>query len=442
MKIFYKERNHNERNIYLFGVKVFSYKLKKRHSTLDVSLEEIDKIQQNYKQIENQLKNQLRQGKKLKVSFLVGLASMFPAKPLMKKMLLDPMFDVSIIVIPDLRFGIEKAIETQNQTVMELSEYQDIITVAPISEQDDHINILDYAHIVIPPLPYDVSHSKYNLVEIIRLGILPAIVNYGFFRSLYDRLNLISKPVYSLYWKVFVETNYNLDEFKNYSLIKGENAILSGYCKMDSFVGKVKKSTTKTIMIAPHHSLPGGFNNVLALSNFKKYAKLFLKLPDLYPNINFIFRPHPALFSFLSEEKQWGMKKVDEYISLMKSKSNVYYSEKGDYFDDFLNSDALIDDCGSYLVEYFYTKKPQCYLLKRQKDITDKFVDLGQKCLSNCYIAYNEEEIINFIENVVIKEDDPMKEGRIKFAEQEVMYNYPNVSENIVQYFKRIFIEV
>ena len=363
---------------------------------------------------------------------------MFPAKPLMKQMLKDPFFDVSIIIIPDLRFNIQRAIQIQNQTLSELSEYKDIITIAPISENKDNIRLKDYADIIVPSLPYNMSHQKYKLARLIKKDILPIIVNYGFFRSKYDRENLISDPKYSSYWKVFVETKYNLEEFQNYSIIKGKNAVLTGYAKMDDYQEKQTKSGRKTIMIAPHHSLPGGYNDILALSNFEKYSNLFLKLPDLYPNLDFIFRPHPALFSFLSQQDQWGEEKVNEYISTMKSKTNVIYSEKGDYFKEFSQSDALIDDCGSYLVEYFYTKKPQCYLLKTPEDITNKFVELGQKCLSHCYISYTEEEIINFIENVVINDNDTKKEARIKFSEQEVMYNYPHASNAIINHLKEI----
>jgi hypothetical protein len=124
----------------------------------------------------------------------------------------------------------------------------------------------------------------------------------------------------------------------------------------------------------------------------------------------------------------------------MKGNSNVIYSEKGDYFEEFAKSDALIDDCGSYLVEYFYTKRPQCYLLKTPSDIQSKFVELGQKCLSNCYIAYEEKEILAFIENVVINGNDPKRESRIQFAENEVMYNYPNVAMAIINELKQTFI--
>ena len=130
--------------------------------------------------------------------------------------------------------------------------------------------------------------------------------------------------------------------------------------------------------------------------------------------------------------------KVKDYIDKIKSKFNVIYSDYGDYFDDFANSDAIIEDCGSFLTEYFYTQKPHCYMLKSPDDIENKFIDLGKKCLDNCYIAYNETEIVDFIENVVIKENDPKKKDRESFSKLEVMYNYPNAALAAVKHLREV----
>lgn len=440
MSIITTEINTNGRiHVYIFGFKIFSYRINKTCYS-NISLKQIKNIQSQYKKIENLLKLKVKNNKQIKVAFLVGLSHMFPAKSLMENMIKSNIFKVSIIIIPDLRFGTNEAMQIQNQTILELQKYKDITIIAPIIEKEDNIILKNYADIVVPSLPYDISHKKYDLLSIIKNDILPIIINYGFFRSLYDRNNLISKPIYSLFWKVFVETKYNLEEFNKYSLIKGKNTVLSGYCKMDTFVNKNKQTNDKkVIMIAPHHSLTGGFNNILSLSNFDRYAELFLSLPDMYPNINFIFRPHPALFLFLSKNENWGNEKVNSYILKMKSKKNVIYSNGGDYFEEFSQSDALIDDCGSYLVEYFYTQKPQCYLLKKEADINNKFIEFGKKCLSYCYIAYNEKDIIQFIEDVVIRENDIKKDQRIHFAKENIMYNYQYASDNIIQYFKNIF---
>ena len=442
-KIYHKERKSNgRRDIYILGIKVFSYKRKIDDVYASLSIEEIAEIQSNYKIIEQNIIKKKQNNEKIKVAFLVGLSSMFPAKSIMDEMLKDADFDVKLVIIPDFRFGIEHCNENLEKSYKEYYEkYKDIILLSSPDITKDNIKIEDIADIVFLPVPYDISHSKYNLLNLIQKGLLPAFINYSFYNAKYDRNQLISSVVFSLYWKIFVDTKLNLEEFKEYSLLKGKNAVLTGYCKMDEFANIKRTSIRKTIMIAPHHSIDGGFNDIMALSNFPKYADLFLELPKLYPDIDFIFRPHPALFPLLERKKFWGIEKVKNYIEKMKSNKNVIYSDYGNYLQDFINSDGIIQDCGSFLTEYFYTLKPQCYMLKDTSDIENKFISLGKQCLENSYIAYNKEDIIKFIDNVIIRGNDHKQPQRENFAKTEIMLNYPEATSYAVNCIKGIILK-
>ena len=90
------------------------------------------------------------------------------------------------------------------------------------------------------------------------------------------------------------------------------------------------------------------------------------------------------------------------------------YDNNQDYLETFANSDTMIHDCGSFTAEYLFTNKPCCYMLKNVDDIKRKFLPMGQKCLDNYYKAFNKNDILNFIDNVVIKGIDPMKNQRDK----------------------------
>lgn len=355
------------------------------------------------------------------------MSSMFPARPLMEQMLKDERYEVHLVIIPELRFGEERTRQLLKSTPEELAQYHDIMQIAPINPYEDRIRLAAFTDIVVPPTPYDISTQWYDYGSLLKQGLLVAMVNYGFYRSSnYDR-SLISLNPYQTYWKILVETEYNMAEYANYAKrAHGRNTILTGYCKMDAYKPYEARPANekKNVLIAPHHSVEGGFNDILALSNFMRYADLFLLLPEQYPDINFIFRPHPALFPVLERETHWGKEKADAYTVQMKAHPNVRWSDSGNYFEDFAESDAIIQDCGSFLVDYFYTGKPQCYMLHSENDIEEKFAPLGQKCLSNCYLAYDEAAIRDFMEEVVIKENDPKKEARQKFAREEVMLNY------------------
>jgi len=199
---------------------------------------------------------------------------------------------------------------------------------------------------------------------------------------------------------------------------------------------KKKHNYRKRIIIAPHHTVADEFKETFGLSNFLKYADFFLNLPRIYPEIDFIFRPHPLLFVTLEREDVCGKEKSDAYLKKLLSFNNVIYSNGGTYYDIFLNSDAIIHDCSSFLVEYLITGYPCCYMLKSNKQIDDLFTEFGKECLSYYYKAFNENEILYFIDNFVIAGNDIDKEKRIKFANQKLMINYPNVSEKILSEIK------
>ena len=108
----------------------------------------------------------------------------------------------------------------------------------------------------------------------------------------------------------------------------------------------------------------------------------------------------------------------------------MIYSVGGDYFDIFVNSDAIIHDCSSFVVEYLYTGKPCCFMAK--KNYKKIFSVLGKSCLKNYYLAFDKEQITDFIENVVINGNDKLKKKREIYAAKNLALNYPNVSKKIL----------
>ena len=202
-----------------------------------------------------------------------------------------------------------------------------------------------------------------------------------------------------------------------------------GYSKMDA-LAKCKKTerTRKRIIISPHHTIK---HPSLPLSNFMTYYNLILELPDMYPDVDFIFRPHPLLFTNLINMGFWTEEKVNEYIKKLEDKG-VLYSHGGDYFDLFLNSDAIIHDCGSYITEWLFTGKPCCFVAK-DDSIFDFFAPLGLECIKHYTVAYTREQIIQFIENVISGKNTTSYMDD-KVLKEMVFKNYPNTSQKIVDY--------
>ena len=405
-------------------------------------LPDLHEISKNYSRSVGRISDKLYTGGRIKCLFFVTSPSLFPAKPLFDAMMHDEAFDPCIIVIPDLRWyrsSPEKEMERCLNELKAVSPH-DRVLAACRDAKGEWQSPANGADIVCYPLPYDDIYApQYAPRNAIKSGFLPISVNYGYFRSIYDR-SLMGLNHYAWMWKAFFECEETMDEYRKYSIMDG-NADLTGYIKMDSlaknsvFSGDHSKPCRKRVLVALHHSVEGGTNKTLALANFVRYSDFFAGLPEKYPSIDFTFRPHPFLFKVMAQPAQWGATKTREYIANLKAKPNVTWSDGGDYFREFSVSDACIQDCGSYLVEYFYTKKPCCYMLKSSDDINTKFSPLGRQCLDNCYLAYDTSAIDNFLLDVVLAGNDPKKANRERFADK-VMLNFPNAAMVALSHIK------
>ena len=87
-----------------------------------------------------------------------------------------------------------------------------------------------------------------------------------------------------------------------------------------------------------------------------------LRLAKMYPQIDFVFRPHPV---FLERLKFfWPQEMIDEYLAKIEALPNMVLHTELNYYDLFAISDAMLNDCGSYTIEYMFTGKPMGLLSK------------------------------------------------------------------------------
>ena len=406
-------------------------------------------VRKHYSDLLPKLQKRVKSRGFIKVDFLVANLSMFACRSLIDKMQRDPRFRIRIIVIPDLRWSKADSLKEYRKSIKDLTQIygQDVVSHAVLNPESKYpvlTNIFeDQPDIVFYPTPYDLSYTPYNIPYAVRCNVLPAYINYGFPRSKYD-VSVFRGMNYSNLWRIFLETQFQLDDYIKNGLVNGDNAVIAGYskidelyeitCKMDrrdshTYNGKVYD---RVVILAPHHSLEGGFNATMHLSNFLRYADFFQELPGKFKNILFVFRPHPALFFLLKQDSFWGEQKVEEYLKKIQQNDNLIFSTDGDYFHWFAASDAMIHDCGSFTVEYLYTDKPCCYMLKSEDEIDEQFNDFGKQCLE-CYChALSEEDIVRFIQEEVLQGKDSRKSIRTKFAHEVLMKDYPHSSEKIM----------
>lgn len=384
------------------------------------------------------LRNKVKHGSRVKVGFLVVFDSVFQSLSLFEKMLQDDLFEPFIIVIPDVCRGKDNQMTRLSSTYVTLSSlYSGYVFKGYDENTDTYVDFSGKMDIAVFNNPYDgMTHDIFG-VKYLRSKVLTVFVNYFYCGKLKQELDVIKSIEFSSFWKVFLENDISQKIVTENSIRKGKNTYVSGYVKMDGLSNVIQKHLDrKKIIIAPHHTVKN-IHSRLALSNFLRYADFILNLPNRYPDVDFVFRPHPLLFIHLLNYGIWTQRQIDKYIDRIKMIPNILYQSGGEYFDVFVNSDALIHDCGSFLAEYFYTGKPQCFCLRQDKELSDNFTDNGINMLSYVYKALNEEDITKFIDEVVVNQMDYMHVSRLEYATKNLMINYPNASVYALEHIKK-----
>ena len=244
-------------------------------------------------------------------------------------------------------------------------------------------------------------------------------------------------------WKLFYSTELHRKDAIQYSMNKGKNVEIVGYPNADNFlsgtyrnVWKKQNTPKKRIIWAPHYTIfSGGY---LCQSNFLSIAENMIDLAKNYTDkIQFAFKPHPKLYTELCNHKDWGKQKAEAYYQQWQTMENTQL-ESGEYIDLFMTSDAMIHDSSSFTVEYHYSQKPVMFITNNYEEHLEGKSEFGKLAMEQHYIGKDQEDIIQFIENVVLKGNDPMKAGREDFFKQ---YLFPPNGKTVAQNTMDVFIK-
>ena len=377
---------------------------------------------------------------KLRVAFIVIFDSVFPAESVFKKMLVSDIFEPMIVVIPDISRGKFNMLSQLEKTTRVMKErYGDKVISSYHKETKSFLDFSNCIDIVCSANPYDsMTHANYRVRTLCDKGIISFYINYGFPGVKFGR-KVFCSQFCSLQWKYFIESELLRPEYEEFEIIRGANVVVTGYPKMDqlSLFTKQGNSSRKKIIIAPHHTVKAIGN--LQLSNFLKYANFFLELPKIFPEVDFIFRPHPLLFVTLAKDEFWGAQRVEEYLNTLKMIPNIQYQDGGDYFQTFAEADGIIHDCSSFLAEWLFTEKPGCYLLHDKGQISEQFMPFGEDLLSYYRQAFSKEDILKYVEDVIHGTDDNKKE-RVDFVRKFLKVNYPHATDSIIENLEKAFL--
>ena len=378
------------------------------------------------------VENIKKRGGRIRVAAYVVYAASYAFDSIFRLMLNDEEhWEATIVIIPDTLRGHENQLKTYLQTrVFFVEKYgkEKVIDGWDINK-NIYIDCLNQFDVIYYANPYDIIVNKYHKIEYaMDKNVLPIYISYGYDIGSITTKDRLKGRELNLVWKVFADTVPTYKDYKKYQIIKGSNVVIAGYSKMDNLADCVNNTNKqrKKILITPHHTVS---TEVLPLSNFLEYYELFLKLPDMFPNVDFVFRPHPLLFVTLENEKIWDKNQIDEYISKLLNKG-VEYSTEGDYIHLFSECDAIINDCGSFTVEWLFTGKPGCFMYSKRLN-SDFLTTLMNRAIREYTIAETEKDIIDFV--AMITNEEESRNGEMsQWVKSEVAINYPNVSKFIL----------
>ena len=238
-------------------------------------------------------------------------------------------------------------------------------------------------------------------------------------------------------WRHFYENQSTLDAHKKVHRLRGINFRVTGLPFLDTLIQPSDqfpdpwqdKKGRKRIIYAPHHTVPPLFKKGYNFSTFIENGEFMLEMRRKYENqVYFVFKPHPLLYNKLV--RIWGKEKTDAYYASWRNAPNSHI-EEGQYLDLFKHSDAMIHDCGAFMVEYLFTGNPVMYLIN-EKYSNENLSPYVKRAFELHKKGRTHADIEQFIQNIIDGVDEK-REERSKFYVEELLPPYgKTASQNII----------
>ena len=376
----------------------------------------------------------------LNVVFIVNDSSEWKYDSLFRLMSQDKAFNPVILVCPlIIHYSTEQAQDIYQRTfnIFIKRGYQVVKASELVTDTSIDIEKLAPDIVFYSSLWTSYMHPKYSQSSLCKY--LKCYVDYGYC-SIADEWGY-SSAFHGLMWRYFTEC----EDIKKLALAAQprelRNAVVTGYPIYDEYEDalvdpsdwKDANRKFKRVIWAPHHTIEG-HDGLLRFSTFLENADAMLKYALAQKNMQFAFKPHPLLLQALYDHPQWGKEKADAYYQQWANGENTTLVT-GAYINLFKSSDAMIHDCGSFIVEYLYSKKPVMYLGCNREEQSNI---VGKKAYRCHYHGKDIEDIKRFLEIVVIGGKDEKECVREQFYNDVLLPpNGCSVAENISNEIKK-----
>ncbi len=364
---------------------------------------------------------------RIRAAFIVQRPALWPnQQSVYAAMRADPGFEVSVLAIPKIPPAARSVDLEEYRRLKQFLAEQAI----PFREGYDEqagcwINPLAFGlpDVVLLPQPYLHTQSYLYGAHYLKHFCKLAIWNYG---QTIDDIQLYRHylPAYAGCDFIFMESEPARKLMAEFAPALADRLVVTGPPKLDAYLRSPsadlrlwkRPDARHRIIWAPHFTVAEN-RTPHTFSNFFEYYEYFIDAARRLPTVEFVLRPHPELFAHMVAAGLKTRAEAEAFRDRFNALPNGQVYEGGEIFEMFRQSDALILDSISFLLEYLPTGRPICFLdsLRRQR-----LNPIGEQLLHAYYSAWDAAEIEEFIQTVVVGGDDYRRADRERVARKYI----------------------
>ena len=328
----------------------------------------------------------IRRKDKIKIGFAMAEAAHWCGKDLYDFFANDERFETTVFLCMDFNKPANALVKADFLNGVEQLKAHGIKVVAVDNKNAN----LPEQDVLIYLSPYFSRLAKAFQPEYVTAKTLITHIPYGFDSSFHIK-RFYSGKIFLILWKVFFSSLITFDIYKEKCIIGAPRGLYSGYPRMDIFFKpdskfhfdwKMTRPDAKKLIWAPHHSIIG--DDSIRYATFQWNWKFMYAFAKAYPEISWVFKPHPwLLYKAVREGVFPSVEAFQNYLQAWNALPNATVYTGAYYQDIFATSDGMIHDCGSFTAEYPYMDKPMIYLTRD----TQKHNKLGNEILKASYLV-------------------------------------------------------